>query len=608
VTNSDSYELPQRVHTAKTYPLQSRNGSTIIIYAQESGVKIIWRGGKPFKSTQAAHTSNKNKANGSKDDVMILDSDDEAPAEAFVDTPEFEDQEEEYHSAKPYPSILQVLDLYFGTDVLDIAVLPASILNADGASWRVLDGLKQKIVFAAACADHKVRLITLPLAPPSPTSKARPMFKSTPTLANVGNGSWGETVGELIGHNKIPTGVSITVDIQEQDQSKAGLPHFVVASHSREVTGSLLLFRIPISLPNSMVEPFQTSLLSSPARSISFNPSLSSQRMSQLLVADSTGACRIYDFKRLVKNPEDMSPVLSSVEQGSWLLSLYPGFPSTKNDIQSQALGAHAGFGRKTIIDAKWVSGGKAIMVLLCDGQWAVWDIEGVGRGSTGGLLGRQGFQGGSCSEYALSGYIEGASKARTSAAPQIASSKFAPMTPGTRKSTDHFGGKISTGPAHGQISVAAIPSTSPTNPTEESIAFWFGDSFTLIPNFSKFWSANARKANNGANLFNGTPGGRMVKLDGIDLQGERCTAIDQLVKPPGSNGHPSNMLILGEHRFIILEMAGQAQVPAFQASSRMALVKTNTHSGELDVVGIDQALTRLDNSNEFGSRTKMIQ
>lgn len=520
-----SYELPHRIHTVKTYPIQSPNGSTVIIYGQENGVKIAWRGGRAFKAPCEPSVAPKSKANGTHDAIVLLDSDEEDTPSSppFEDTPEFEDEEEDFDPLSPYPNILQVLDLYFGTDVLHLALLPAAVLRAEGSPWRGIQPLKQKIVFTATCADNSVRFVTLPLTPPSPTSKARLDFRSDFTAAHAGNGKWGEKVVMLNGHQKPSAGVSMTVETKS-DSKSAAEPCIVVASHSREVTGLLLLFRISITSPKPNILPFQMIHLSTPARKIAFNPSISEPRSSRLLVADTTGVCRIYDFKVLVKGQILDEPVENpAAEQGSWLLSLYPGFQKDANN------GVHTGFGRKTIIDANWVVGGCAIVVLLNDGEWAIWDIEGVGPGASQGLLGRQPIRGGSRSAYSIAGWID--SPVKPPGPPQITSSanKFAPMTPGTRKTVDLFSNKAHSGSSHGKISVLELPSTSPTNPTEESIVFWLGDSFAIIPSLSKYWATHSRKGGGSGNLFNSTPGGRLIRLEGIDLQGERCTGIDQI-------------------------------------------------------------------------------
>jgi len=561
-------------------------------------VKLVWRGGRAFKNTQGS-TAAAQKANGTGNAVISLDSDDEGDSgKAFEDKPEFEDEEEEFDPSRPYPSILQELDLYFGTDVLHLTVLPDPVLKADGPSWRGLESLKQKIVFTAACADHSLRLVTVPLTPPSPQSKARPELRSDFTQTLAGKGTWGENVVLLNGHQKPSDGVSMTLEFASEQKSRGSTPtetEIIIASHSREVTGRLLLFRATIKTTDKALEPFQSVYLSSPAKSISFNPTLSRQHASHLLVAESVGVCRIYNYKSSVKFTEDPD---SPATEGTWLLSLYAGFQSAKNDSQASPLGTHAGFGRKIIIDAQWVSAGRAVIVLLSDGEWALWDIEGVGPGASQGLLGRQGVKGGSRSEYSLTGYIDAAPKSRTSGPPQITTSRFAPMTPGTRKSTEPFGSRGSSIGVRGQISVVEVASPSPTSPADESVVFWLGETFTVIPNLAKYWAANVGQKS-GSGLFTGTSGTRSIKLDSVELQGERCSAIAQIAK---SSGQQSDIIIVGEHRFVILSTGKQVRQ---QSEGRLVLAEKSTDGMELDVVGIEQALARMENGN--GARRKIF-
>ena len=592
------------------YPVSSSNGSTVILYGHDNGVKIVWRGGKKFKPQQpdsAAHS----KTNGAGSAAVIsLDSDDEGDSakQPFEDKPEFEADDEELNPLHPYPGTLQELDLWLGTEVLDLAVLPPTILKADSPSWRGVDALKQRIVFAASCSDNSVRLVTLPLTPPSPASKARPELRSDFTLANAGKGTWGETVTVLNGHQKPSDGVAVTVDITgaRSDAKATAAPQIIVASHSREVTGLLRLWRVPMKSSLQQVEPFQTISLASPAKSISFNPSLSSQYSSHLLVAEAVGVCRIYDFKLLLKPNEESSENVSA-EHGTWLLSLYAGFPSVKNDSQAQQMGAHTGFGRKTVVDAQWVSGGRAVIVLLNDGEWAIWDIEGVGPNAPQGILGRQGIKGGSISEYSLTGYIDGAAKLRPSGPPQLTSSKFAPMTPGSRKAANPFNERGSDSRVRGQISVVEFRSSSPTAPSEESILFWLGDTYAVIPSLAKYWAANAQKTIGSGSLFGGPSGARMIKLENVDLQGERCSGVEQIAKSaPSSAGFSSEILILGEHRYVLLIFGKSAarERPAEKSASRLALVEKSLNGGELDVGGIEQALARMENG---GGKRKLF-
>ncbi|PBP19997.1 hypothetical protein BUE80_DR009137 [Diplocarpon rosae] len=601
-----SYELPHRVHTAKAYPVLSSNGSTVILYGHENGVTLVWRGGTNFKPQQEA-SSHQDTNGGSKSDVVLLDSDGEEDSAKtpFEDKPEFEASEEEQNPSRPYPNVIQELDLCFGTDVLHLAILPSSFLKVDGSSWCAIEPLRQKIIFAASCADNSVRLVTLPLNPPSPASKARPELRNDFTLSNAGRGTWGETVTFLSGHQKSSDGVSMTVDfVGAAPDSGHPDPQIVIASHSREVTGFLLLWRVQLRLLSKPVEPFQSICLSSPAKSITFNPSLSRKYASHLLVAEASGACRIYDYKLLTRTNEDISEA-PPAEQGTWLLSLYTGFQNPKSDPEASQRGIHVGFGRKTIVDANWVSGGRAIIVLLNDGEWAVWDIEGVGPNAPQGLLGRQGIKGGSKSEYSLTGYIDGAVKSRPSGLPQITSSRFVPMTPGTRKSVDPFSGR-SSGPLQGHISVVEIRLSSTATVPEESVLFWLGTTYAIIPNLAKYWAANAQKSGGSGSLFHGPAGARMIKLESVNLQGERCSGVDQVLKPLSSTGGLSTeILVLGEHRLTLLVSGTPPREQTFEKSiSRLALVEKSTNVGELDVMGIEQALACMENG---GSRQQIF-
>ena len=66
-------------------------------------MKLVWRGGRAFKSTQGS-TAAAQKANGTGNAVISLDSDDEGDSgKAFEDKPEFEDEEEEFDPSQVIP-------------------------------------------------------------------------------------------------------------------------------------------------------------------------------------------------------------------------------------------------------------------------------------------------------------------------------------------------------------------------------------------------------------------------------------------------------------------------------------------------------------------------
>lgn len=640
----NSYGTPHRVYCTVTYPLQSSNKSTIIIYGHANGARIVWRGGRRFKSSSHSTAKNDSNVNGATDNaVMIVDSDDEQPpsnAAAVDDNPEFVEEDDEVDPLKPYPSILQHLDLNFGTSILHLAVPSAEIVdNPSGLSPAILN---DSIVFAAACTDHSVRLISLPLTPPSPASKSRGSIHSHITAGNAGSGKWGETMVQLIGHSAIPDGLSITLSASSSAESsliegggaKAGSKSrnsdvawdVLVASHSREASGLLLLYRVPVdsttvggkivqSFSKSTQTPSQTQHLSSPAISVAFNPSLLSAYSTHLLVSDKTGACRIYDCQASLpaNKTEESTPNLFSTQGGSWLLTLYPGFQSSKSEATNLSAFSASNYGRKALVDAKWVVGGNAVLVLLADGEWGLWDIGGAGPRASNGLLGQHSIKGSAKTAFSISGWVDGApiksASART--AGFQAPGKFAPMTPGTRKIVEPalFNGRTGSGPVHGQISVARLSTTSTIHLADECVVFWLGEAFAVIPNLSAYWEAQMRKKAGGqGNLFGSKSASHLVRLRGVDLRGERCSGISQSVRSTSTSkvNLPTEILITAEHRFLIVSDAALETPQQLPRQSKLAITHNETRlasTGELDILGIDQALAEMEDSPTFGKR-----
>ncbi|KAI5297098.1 hypothetical protein KEM56_005087, partial [Ascosphaera pollenicola] len=201
-----SYGLPHRIHDVRTYPRRAPNGSSVILYGHDTGIRVIWRGGRAFKS-QAEHQQQQQpkqqkpqqqteSSSGSwasqADEIMILDSDDDeaekhttqsasgqqqqqqqgsASAQPTYTPPTFTDLEDEIDPAEPYEQIIRQIDLRTGVKVLKIS-LPTFVPEEE--CLLPLDIcppiISKMIVVAAICADSTVRLFSLPLAPPMPHS------------------------------------------------------------------------------------------------------------------------------------------------------------------------------------------------------------------------------------------------------------------------------------------------------------------------------------------------------------------------------------------------------------------------------------------------------
>ncbi|KFX94168.1 hypothetical protein V490_04487 [Pseudogymnoascus sp. VKM F-3557] len=551
-----SYELSHRIYTALPYPTPAPNGSSIVICGHDQGVRIIWRGGRTFKPPAAPKANGNGATNNA---VMIIDSDDEAPA--AEEEAEFEDEEAETDPSRPFPPVLQHIDLVFGTSATHLAVCAA---------------VQDKIVFAATCGDSSVRLVSLPITPPSPERKAQNKSRK-----------WGETVVTLSGFSTPADGVAMTFVKEQEEKAKSG-GYVLVASHSREVTGLLLLHKVPVlsvkkggktteKLSQEHTAPFQTQYLSTPASSLDF-----SHFSNNLLLADRAGTIRIY------------SP---DIADGSWLLTLHTDF--IKSDTSKFS-------SRKAILDTKWVLGGKAVMVLLSDGEWGVWDLEGTGPGASRGILGSQGIKGGALTPFSISGYIDGPPIKSTSR-PTASTSKFAPMTPATRRTVEPaLLGAHNQSATAGLISALPLPKTTTTSPPDERIAFWIEDAYAVIPSLRSFWEAQHRR---GANLFSGAAGTKMLRIDGVNLRGERCTGLAQ----SAVDGSTPELIIAAENRLVIV-----ADLPESGTTSKPRTLALESGAGQLqiagpgrdlDITGIDQMLDRMDeDASPLFTKRKSIQ
>ncbi|KAL2163276.1 hypothetical protein VTH06DRAFT_5332 [Thermothelomyces fergusii] len=586
-----TYSLGRRIYDVKTYPVQSPQGATILIYGHENGVTLIWRGGRRLKPPKRPSSEKQNGTN-LENAVMVIDSDDEASSSvAFVDKPEFVDTPT---TDAPVPEITQTLDLALGTAVLHVAVLPMPATAAEDAAWNGASILKSKIVFAVACATSDVYVITLPLTPPSHESKARPELRKSLMAGNAGTGAWGETLTLLTGPARPCGGLAITL-VRHKPGSRsrsterpagqaAPATRVIAAAHSREASGILRLWDVALDAkPGNVnrVEPFQTEYLPSPLSSIAFNPT----HTTQLLTVTSSQAARIYDYATAALPSEDASEGPFPT-QGSWLLSLYPPF----------ARGPSMSTTRKPIVAAEWIANGRAVLVLLADGQWGIWDIDGAspsagGTTGTGSLFSKAtaGLRGSAITSFSVSGHLEGTSPLRnpgtqkSSTAPG-ATGDFVPMTPHARReaiTSATAGGPERLATVRGGIAVAQLAPQG-TGPGEESAVLWLGGTdpvVSVIPVISRFWDSQLRRATGGGvNLWSGAQPTRMLRLAdlGAGLLGERCTgaaAIPKSGQAAGTSGSstvkdgngnpaeglPIEVLIQGESRLVVVHESEDA-------------------------------------------------
>ncbi len=539
---------------------------------------------------------------------MVIDSDDEneeqqKPPEQSrrqstktnrtkLPEPEFEDYDVEEDPLDPSASIIQYLDISLGTDVVDLSFPPFSANRSMLPS--TLPTITSRLLIAVtACADGSTRVVRVPLMPPSPAKKkqeeSNPKTGDTPTHQW---GIWGEkvlTLEQAAGHRGIPTKVAVTLtpfDLRvlseegwpprDQRGGDGPLPDGSWPTREKEAPGekrlppefwqllvatlisgstpTLLIYRVFVTpgrperpervaeVPLGMVglSPIQIQHLSLPAMHISFNPSLySPHRHSQLLLADANGSVRVYDCRAKPSNASTakMGP---DENHGSWLMTLHSGFA---NGSKTSDLNIHEAR-RKQVLDAQWVLGGKSVVVLLSDGEWGIWDIEGAGpsitkRGNLVNQATRNGIRGGAVTPWSLQGRVHPQIRACNS--PDAASPnddgppKLIPRTPRSRKVQEQslFSGPTATPSDHARGGIAVRPADPKATDMarHETIVFWLDEYMAVLPDLWSYWENQVAKTTNGGlgNLLDPGAHHRLVPLEGVIDPGEMITDVDTM-------------------------------------------------------------------------------
>ncbi|KAL6171492.1 hypothetical protein ACJQWK_02506 [Exserohilum turcicum] len=631
------YELQHRVLASAVYPVKAPNGSTIVLYGHETGVGILWRGGRHVKTPapQPPQPAKPPKVNGTTSDaIMIIDSDDDEPAKAAAavqppPTAEFEAEEEELDPDQPYPSIVQHVSLPLSTQVRHIAVPQIPHASALRPGDTIPPIFSKNMVFTVTCADLTVRIITLPLNPPPHAAKDKALASTS---------QFGEEIVKIQGHQSIPRGVTMTwtakgepgavedaaddMDVdgegeaaptpmrrhRRQQSRSQSQPHvdegfdLLVASHSAELGGLLRIFRFELSETALKVShplvPYKTITLRKPASRIVFNTAqYPKRRHSQLLITDSMGIARIYDPFAAPSRKRRLSG--ASTEPGAFVATFRAPFEAVK----SVTLTPPALASRKAIIDAAWASDGRHIIALLADGEWGVWDVDRSGPNPPADP-----------STFSLRGYVgtsekDGSSSAATSPK-RGGRNSLAPMTPNTRRRKEEAlfqGTSTSTAVVtRGGISVASLASANAAS--EDSVLIWYGSEIYRIADLAKFWTRTASAAN-GSSL----PGPGLQVQD-VALCGEAISSISQFDTTTQASrmAVARDTLVSLEHRLVITATTNQPLGRDMNAMFAREQLEEETTTrtdqallshGELDLGGMDRMLDSMESSATNGTR-----
>jgi hypothetical protein len=611
--------------------------------------------------------------------VIDLDDDEPAPSKLVPESAEFEDENEEIEPSQPYLKILRSIDISLGTGARHLAIpqIPSHASQAPLGAYPPI--YSTHIIVAVACDDCSVRLVSLPLTPP--------------TLNSKDPASWGVQITKVgpTSHQDLFTSITITHTCPPADSddevdkskprsrsrsrlgnmaatagdSKSGQAWCaLIASTSPTAGGLLLVHQLLLTSDRALTTLSESHCLlqrqhfRSPlsASRIYFNPSpYPAERHSNILITFPDSGC-VKVFQAL---PDSSSahprgrrgstatmdsttsssrlPSLSATRPGKLLLTLYTGFVESPESVPSAR--------RKRILDAAWVLGGRAVLVLLEDGEWGVWDIEGAGPPSTlnQNLFRGQdnvcGIQGGAWTRFSFKGFItplvDEAPRLQQVEANDVKPGKLAPMTPHTRKvrSDGLFRGNTSGTPSaatpstftQGCISVtehgAANPSST-TTPVNESILLSLGNTNLSIPSLLSLW----RIESTGKGSLDSSGILRPSPFTALQLGGEQQKSIAAL--PQSSNtapsspfglrsGRPTDVLISTDSRLIMLVSPISEPLVSAPVSQGTGLVSAAVDTdqlllrqGDLDIDGMDRILDSMTNgkSKAIGRPGKSVE
>lgn len=555
--------MNRQVYAADVYPFSAPNGSKIVVCGHAQGVLFLWRGGDSIKESY---------------DVQKQESDIESDADTSDEEGSENIQPEE---AQHSVSVTQKLDLHLGTAVLHLAFPRLPQLQKPRDVPLAPKFLQRDLVAALGCADGSIRLLTLPLEPPSLSTSRIRALQQDPLSGQAGKGTWGEHLVTIPNsHQNIPHGISVgfvsraltidTAEEEEQDKNDASGMDVLLASHSTDLSGMLSIHRIPIAGSKNrfgIPQLWRCRPLSAPACEIDVFVPPNGRLPPRVLVGQSNGIVRIFEC------------VSAKHNSGDWSLSLFA--PISKISDNHSA----------SILNAKWVLGGKAIAVLNLDGGWGIWDISdsGLARGIAGGCP----------TAFTITGRI---GTPLGIAAPKSSHEKFdnrsqlAPMTPGIRKIRQDglFHGKSESTIKRGGISIKYSPSPLTTGERDESLVIWYGDSVVYLPSLRTHWQ---NKFKGPSSVFTTSASGHLRDMPSISLEAEARISVSAFPldeSPVLSSSGQIDLLIAGERS--LLFSSGQStgrMTPTNPTTANQSRVSDQSllSKGLLDVDGLDRML-----------------
>ncbi|KAI4155191.1 MAG: hypothetical protein LQ341_000224 [Variospora aurantia] len=612
------YNQSVRIYTAKAYPILSPNGSTIFLIGCENGLQILWHGGR------LARTHRKGSADGNKIHLNFVETEGEAESSLHSEGLHAQQDEDDYDSSMPCKSLVQSIKLPFGTAVLQLAV-PYIPTDALQQHHKTLPALYTKnLVMAVVCSDSSVRLVILPLAPPTESAKRKAEAAGKTFVANKQSGVYGERtliISEGSDYPGVPKCVALTLthalvetssdlDVDRDDDkpgSVTSIDHrptsrtwtrsisrsrakneawdILVASCSSNASSPLLIHRAAMSSNGSRVEinrvPWSIQHVRSPLVSLQFHPALPGDKMNgRLLAAESNGMVKILSC-----------PFTGASPRSSCLVSL---------NTNCQPSRGNRGM-RQYILDAQWMLGGKAVLALLDDGEWGLWNLEGYGPRFSRRTIRAQTPRFDLYFSFAICDYIGHrpntlkASEANPPTQDGFKAVRIDSTTPNTRRKRQEnlFSGPLRDRDRPARGSISTVPNGS-SRKFDEAVLLWHNDELLVIPSLRTYLE---NRTQGHGNLFSNGPKGEATILSNVSLRGERHTSVSLLPMSDDSTYNDSagySVLVTGETRFVLVTGPSSGE----QAKSRRPASPPNDQKlreqGDLDLDGMQSVLTSM--------------
>ncbi|KAK3112287.1 hypothetical protein LTR53_011595 [Teratosphaeriaceae sp. CCFEE 6253] len=540
-TDLASYDLPHRTHSAHIYPIRAPNGSTLIIYAHDRGITLVWRGGRRRKDVQSTPP----RASGTSHHQGItaaVGSSAELAHQALDH--QLEDEEDELDPDCPYPKIIHTVDVDLGAEVLRLAVpsLPSSL----GKMSRLTE-----------MQDYQQAFDTQRQA-----------------FANLG---------------QYCTSLAAKAFTQgaEQSTSEPGETLVIAAT----VLDKLHILHLTIDTRSEASDGIKAKVVPLPcaARKVSLHPSA---RSTEVLLSDISGAIRVYDLAPRAINIDDspadnsVSGQSSSESSGRWDIHFMTPFTSQSG---SQCR-------RKQVLDAAWVLNGKAILAVLEDGEWGIWSL--TGHAQAGGNPGDFVLRG------SLGASIAG-EPSHSAKQPKSRLAPMTPNTRKVKSETFFAGPtNVAGAAARGGISVVTS-SIRAGQTDESVVLWYNNDLYTIpsLQTFWQRSTKSSSGGGLGSLYAPGLTRITDINLMNECITSVSQFAPTAASSGVGHMNTQRDLLVAAEHRLIILQ-ALRPPGPARTLFQPAAVERPSSHdqvmldAGRLDIGGMDRMLDSMANSD----------